>query len=160
MRLNRSYLRLGFSMIEVLTVMVIFGVVVTLALPKLVRLRDQGQLATAQNRFIRAVMAARQAAIQRGKHAYFKTSNSDIWVILDTTGINTDSVIITSKMNLGTEYGVSVTSPSGLTSIEYDPRGVSTQNTKQNFAFRHNTSGIVDSLCVSKLGNTIRDRCP
>lgn len=152
--------KLGFSLVELLVVVSIMGVLVTFSLPRLVRLRDQGQLASATTRFTRAVMAARQAAIQRGKHAYFKHSNNDVWVIVDTTGVNSDSVIVTSAINLSSSYGVTVVSPSGVTSIEYDPRGVSAQATKQVFAFQHTGSGLVDSLCVSKLGNTIRDRCP
>ncbi len=160
MRPIRRHSRLGFTMVEILTVMVIIGMLATFALPRLVHLRDQGQLSSATTRFTRAVMAARQAAIQRGKHAYFKHNNSSLWVIVDTTGINSDSVVITSTQNLSTLYGVSIVSPTGLTSIEYDPRGVSAQASKQVFAFRHTNSGLVDSLCVSKLGNTIRDRCP
>jgi prepilin-type N-terminal cleavage/methylation domain-containing protein len=160
MRPSRRQSKLGFTMVEILTAMVIVGMLATFALPRLVRLRDQGQVASATTRFTRAVMAARQAAIQRGKHAYFKHNNSSIWVIVDTTGINSDSVVITATQNLATLYGVSVVSPSGLTSIEYDPRGVSAQASKQVFAFKHTNSGLVDSLCISKLGNTIRDRCP
>jgi len=147
-------------MIELLVVVSIIGVLVTFSLPRLVKLRDQGQLASATTRVTRAVMAARQAAIQRGKHAYFKHNNSSIWVIVDTTGINTDSVVVTGALDLNSLYGVRIVSPTGLTSIEYDPRGVSAQATKQVFAFVHTNSGMVDSLCVSKLGNTIRDRCP
>lgn len=150
----------GFSLIELLVVVSIIGVLVTFSLPRLVRLRDQGQLASATTRFTRAVMAARQSAIQRGKHAYFKHNNNNLWVIVDTTGVNSDSVIVTAAIDLSTSYGVTVVSPSGLTSIEYDPRGVSAQTTKQVFAFKHTSSGLVDSLCVSKLGNTVRDRCP
>ena len=157
---TRSSHKPGFSLIELLVVISIIGVLVTFSLPRLVKLRDQGQLASATTRFTRAVMAARQAAIQRGKHAYFKHNNNYVWVIVDTTGINTDSVIVTGALDLNSLYGVRVVSPTGLTSIEYDPRGVSAQATKQVFAFVHTNSGMVDSLCVSKLGNTIRDRCP
>ena len=56
-------------------------------------------------------------------------------------------------------YSVQVTAPAGLVSIEYDPRGVSTQVAQQVFVFEH-SGGRRDSLCVSRLGNTIRQRCP
>lgn len=147
-------------MVEVLTVIVIIALLSVFALPRLARLRYQGQLSSATTRFTRAVMAARQVAIQRGKHSYFKHRNSTVWVIVDTTGVNSDSVVITSVQDLNDLYGVTVMSPTGLTSIEYDPRGVSAQASKQVFAFKHTISGLVDSLCVSRLGNTIRDRCP
>jgi len=160
MRSRKPPTKLGFSLVELLTVMVIIGVLATVSLPRLGKLRDQGQLAGATTRFTRAVMAARQSAIQRGKHAYFKHNANNIWVTVDTTGTNADSVVVTPALNLSTSYGVTIVSPTGLTSIEYDPRGVSAQASKQVFAFKHTTSGMVDSLCVSKLGNTIRDRCP
>jgi len=160
MRPRRTHLKSAFSLVEILTVIVIIGVLSAVSLPRLSKLRNQGQLAGATTRFTRALMAARQSAIQRGKHAYFRHSSNNIWVIVDTTGTNADSVIITPVLNLSTEYGVTVVAPSGLTSIEYDPRGVSAQASKQVFAFEHTASGMVDSLCVSKLGNTIRDRCP
>ena len=52
------------------------------------------------------------------------------------------------------------TSPTGETSIRYDPRGIATQSAKTTFIFTHTTTDMLDSLCVSKLGNTIRARCP
>jgi prepilin-type N-terminal cleavage/methylation domain-containing protein len=156
---SRRFARFGYSLIELLTVISIIGVLATFSLPKLGKLRDKAKVQNATSRFTRSVMAARQAAIQRGKRAYFKTNGNSIWVTVDTTGANTDSVVVTKALNLSTEYGVTV-SPAGLISIEYDPRGVSTQATKQVFEFRHTGSGYIDSLCVSRLGNTIRERCP
>ena len=64
-----------------------------------------------------------------------------------------------SPVSLQDLYGVEITEPSGLASIGYDPRGMSTQASKQIFRFKHR-SNRVDSLCVSKLGNTIRTNCP
>lgn len=158
--MQRRRPRMAYTLVELLMVVAIIGTLLAISLPRFGTIRDQGQMASAMTRFTRAVMAARQASIQRGKTAYFKTSNNAVWVTLDTTGNNTDSVIVTSRLNLNTLYGVQVFEPSGLTTIAYDPRGVSTQATKQVFRFRHIGSGRVDSLCVSRLGNTIREKCP
>lgn len=159
MRLPRLASRHAYTLAEVLIVIAIVGILTAVTLPRYGRIRDQGQMSSAMTRFTRAVMAARQSAIQRGKPAYFKTSDSRIWVTLDTTGNNTDSVVVTAAINLADMYGVTVTDPTGLVSIAYDPRGVSTQASKRVFHFRH-TGGRQDSLCVSRLGNTIRERCP
>ncbi|MGH8638990.1 MAG: GspH/FimT family pseudopilin [Burkholderiales bacterium] len=150
--------RSGFSFIELLMVISIVGLLAAVSLPRLAKLKDQGELATATSRFTRAVMAARQAAIQRGKPSYFKHSGNGIWVIVDTTGNNTDSILITSRLDMKTLHNVDIT-PASLTEIQYDPRGVSSQATKQVFHFKHR-SGMRDSLCISKLGNTIREKCP
>jgi Tfp pilus assembly protein FimT len=137
--------------------MVIIGIVSAITLPRLGQLRDRSELSSAMTRFTRGVMAARQAAIQRGKRSFFRHKGNKIWVIVDTTA--TDSVIVVSPVSLMDLYGVEVTAPSGLASIGYDPRGMSTQSSKQVFRFKHR-SNRMDSLCVSKLGNTIRTSCP
>jgi Tfp pilus assembly protein FimT len=139
--------------------MVTVGIVMAVAAPRLSRLKDQGEMSSAMTRFTRAVMAARQSAIQRGKNAYFKHNNNSIWVIVDTTGTLADSLVVTAAQDLNALHHVEILAPSGLTSIVYDPRGVSSQASKQVFHFKHRNN-MQDSLCISKLGNTIREKCP
>lgn len=159
MRLRRPTKKAGYSLAEVLIAISIIAILTAISVPRFAKAKNQAQLTGAMTRFTRAVMAARQSAIQRGKNAYFKQSGNKFWVLVDTTGTLSDSVVITPPYDLAVEYGVSVTSPSNV-SIRYDPRGVATQTTKQVFAFKHTVSGTVDSLCVSRLGNTIREKCP
>lgn len=149
-------LHAGFTLAEILIVIAIVGIMASISLPRLGKLRDKSELSAAMSRFTRGVMAARQAAIQRGKRSFFRHRNNSIWVIVDTTA--TDSVIVVSPTSLLDLYGVQVTEPSGLASIGYDPRGVSMQPSQQVFRFKHR-SNITDSLCVSRLGNTIRTKC-
>jgi prepilin-type N-terminal cleavage/methylation domain-containing protein len=159
MRLPRLASRNAYTLAELLITISIVGILMAITLPRYGKIRDQGQMASAMTRFTRAIMAARQSAIQRGKPAYFKTDASHIWVTIDTTGNNTDSVIVTKAISLTDMYSVEVIAPAGLVSIGYDPRGVSTQVSQQVFHFLH-SGGRRDSLCVSRLGNTIRERCP
>jgi prepilin-type N-terminal cleavage/methylation domain-containing protein len=149
--------RRGFSLAELLIGVSIMGIIAAIGVPRLSRLRDQGELSSATTRMTRALMAARQAAIQRGRRAYFRHQNNIVWVIVDTTG--NDSVIVSRPFNIKTSHNVEITAPTGLTTIEYDPRGVSTQASKQVFHFQHRNN-LRDSLCISRLGNTIREKCP
>jgi prepilin-type N-terminal cleavage/methylation domain-containing protein len=158
--LRRIKRKSGYTLIEMLMVVAIIGILGSVSLPRLSAMRNKARVNAAMTQFHRAVIAARQAAIQRGKRSFFKTNNSSIWVTVDTTGENTDSVVVISTLDLRTDNQVSVTSPTGLTVIEFDPRGVSTQTAKKSFLFNHTPTNTIDSLCVSKLGNTIREKCP
>ena len=158
---NRLQLRrLGYSLIELLVVVTIVGVLAGVSLPRFGRMRAQSQLNAALSHFQRLVMTARQTAIQRGKPAYFKTNGTMLWVTLDTTGNNTDSVVVVRALSLPSAYNVTIESPTGVTEVRYDPRGLATSSAKTVFKFKHTTSSTIDSLCVSKLGNTIREKCP
>ncbi|HXK39822.1 MAG TPA: prepilin-type N-terminal cleavage/methylation domain-containing protein, partial [Candidatus Paceibacterota bacterium] len=111
MRLPKLASRKAYTLAEILITISIIGILMMITLPRYGKIRDQGQMASAMTRFTRAVMAARQSAIQRGKPSYFKHDDSHIWVTLDTTGNNTDSVIVTSAIDLSSQYNVRVTEP-------------------------------------------------
>jgi prepilin-type N-terminal cleavage/methylation domain-containing protein len=160
MRPGRLHPKFGYTLAELLIVVAIMGIVTAISVPRLGKIRDQAQLQGATTRFTRAVFAARQAAIQRGKHAFFKHESNAIMVYVDTVGDGSQSIIITPSLDLTTQYGVTVESPSGTTLIEYDPRGIAAQAAKKVFKFKHTASARQDSLCISKLGNTIREKCP
>jgi prepilin-type N-terminal cleavage/methylation domain-containing protein len=151
-------IRAGFTLAELLVVVVITGVLATVSLPRFARMRNVAQLNAATSQFTRSIMSAREAAIRRGRRSYFRSKDNLVWVIVDTVG--NDSVIVATPYSLTTGYGVQLVSPVNLSTIEYDPRGVARSSTKMIFAFKHLPSGKVDSLCVSKLGNLIQDRCP
>lgn len=151
--------RAAFSMIEILVVIAIIGILSAVALPSLTRARYRAELASATNRFSRTVGVARQAAIMRGKPSYFKHRGGNVWVMVDTGGAVGDSVIIVPAFRLDSTYNMVAITPADPAIIAFDPRGVSTQPSQKVFRFKH-PSGLQDSLCVSKLGNSIRTVCP
>ena len=151
--------RPAFSMVEILIVIAIIGILSAVALPSFTRARARAELASATNRFSRTVGVARQAAIMRGGRSFFKYEDGTAWVVVDTGGGPTDSVVIVAAFRLDSAYSLSAITPTDLAVIEFDPRGVSTQPSQKVFHFEHAT-GLQDSLCVSKLGNSIRTVCP
>ena len=151
--------RPAFSMIEVLIVIAIVGILSAVALPSMSKARSRAELTAATNRFSRTVGVARQAAIMRGKPSYFKFRDGTAWVMVDTGGAPADSVVVIAAFRLDSTYNLTAITPSTPAIIEFDPRGVSTQPSQKVFHFVHPT-GIQDSLCVSKLGNSIRTVCP
>ena len=151
--------RFGFSMVELLIVVVVIGIIVSMSMPSLSRARSRAALSSATARFARTVAVARQAAILRGKRSHFKMTDGLLWVTVDTGATAADSLVIVPPFRLDSSYELSAITPAGVTSIEFDPRGVSTQASQSVFRFIH-PSGLKDSLCVSKLGNSIRTVCP
>lgn len=152
--------RSGFTLAELMIVTSIVGVLTGIALPKLATIRERASLSSATTRFTRGLMAARQAAIFRGAPASFRVNGSVYWVALDTTGTGVDSLVVTPALDLQSTYDVVVTSAEALTTIRFDPRGIAVQPAERVFTFRHTASGAVTTICVSRLGNTIRERCP
>jgi prepilin-type N-terminal cleavage/methylation domain-containing protein len=149
----------GFSLIELLIVVVVIGIMVSMAMPALGRARVRASLSSATARFSRTVGVARQAAILRGKRSHFRMTDGVVWVTVDTGSTPADSLVIVTAFPLDSTYGLAAITPAGVSSIEFDPRGVSTQPSRSVFRFVHPT-GAKDSLCVSKLGNSIRTVCP
>ena len=151
--------RPAFSMVEIMIVIAVIGILSAVALPSFTRARARAELTSATNRFQRTVGVARQAAIMRGRRSYFKYENGSAWVMVDTGGTAADSVVIVPAFRLDSAYNLFAITPVDLAVIEFDPRGVSTQPSQKVFHFEHPT-GLEDSLCVSKLGNSIRTVCP
>ena len=151
--------RSGFSLVELMIVVIVMGIMVSMAMPALSRARSRAALSSATARFARTVGVARQAAILRGKRSHFKMTDGVLWVTVDTGATAADSLVIVQPFRLDSTYGLAAITPGGVTSIEFDPRGVSTQASQSVYRFVH-PSGLKDSLCVSKLGNSIRTVCP
>ena len=151
--------RPAFSMIEILLVIAVVGILSAVALPSMSKARSRAELTSATNRFMRTVGVARQAAIMRGKRSYFKYDSGMVWVMVDTGGTANDSVVVVPAFRLDSAYNLTAITPQSPSNIEFDPRGVSTQPSQKVYHFVHPT-GIQDSLCVSKLGNSIRTVCP
>lgn len=157
-RVNRRRLRVrrGFSLIEMLVVLIVSGLVLKMALPRFAAMRDRMALRAAKQQISAYLVTARAIAIRRAKVSTFKVKNNTIWATT-TSSTGTDSTI-TGTVPLLTARGVTV-SRQGIgasDSIRFDPRGFALLNNARTYVLTRNS--LKDSICISRLGLIAR-RC-
>jgi type II secretion system protein H len=90
--INNTKRTLGFTIIELMVVMVIVGLVVTMAMPSFTSLNQGSQLTATSNELIGAFNRARNEAIRRGQAVTVSAESNDwqkgykIWVDLNLNG--------------------------------------------------------------------------
>lgn len=151
-----SKARAGYTFIEMMTVMVIFGVVTGLSIPRL-----QGATAAAGMRSARLQVSsylaqARALSLQRGRETRFIRTGNAIRVVVDSSGTY---VTYARSHDLYGEHRTSLSS-SGITAdtIRFDARGfsVGASGLRKIYLTR---AGQSDSVCVTKLGKVIQSGC-
>lgn len=151
--------RRGFTVAEMIIVLVIAGLLMAITLPKLSRTYDGTGVRAAKARLSSFIIVARAAAIRRGQTAEFRLNGNVMQVLVDSSGTfvsvrdsvslyNTDKVTITAR-------GVT-----GVDSILFNSRGfasnLSPSTSPRIYVITRGNSS--DSLCVSMLGLVAR-RC-
>jgi prepilin-type N-terminal cleavage/methylation domain-containing protein len=143
--------RKGFTLIEIIAVMVIMGFVLMLALPKYGNLNDRNQMRSAKDGLAARISAARAAAVASGKPSTFSLRADTMKVTLNSGG-----VILTkgADVNLMKQFGVTMLSPNA--DIVFDGRGMANG---ASLVLKFKRGNLIDSLCVSKLGLINRHGC-
>ena len=141
----------GFTLIEIIMVMVIMGIVMMMALPKYGNMNDRNQMRSAKDGLAARISAARAAAVASGKPSTFAVIGDTMRVTLTSNGVTTTKG---ADVNLYKQFGVSMTS--GGATIVFDGRGMANQTALK---FKFTRGSISDSLCVSKLGLINRHGC-
>ncbi|GAC1655385.1 MAG: hypothetical protein NVS4B3_20070 [Gemmatimonadaceae bacterium] len=147
--------RRGFTLIEIMMVVVLMAIMMAIAFPKLQSLNRSTDVRSAAQQLATSVSAARGAAIRRGRHAYFNQSGSQIWVTVDGQSSVPDTTLLPA--DLSAVYGVTIVSPA-TTTIDFDPRGIGNKtNTSATWiTYMLSKGSATDSVCVSKLGDVRR----
>jgi len=152
----------GFTLFELMIIVVITGLLATLALPKFVVVRDRQNIAGARARIESAIATARAAAIHKGRLSIFLVSGNTmaVWTQNPTTGFWQQQV---SAMNLSAVYpGVQVQiGGPGLNYVYYEPRGMTWSLAKppSTLVFRLVGQTRRDSVCVSRQGQILPRGC-
>lgn len=143
--------RKGFTLIEIITVLVIMGIVMMMALPKYGNMNNRNQMRSAKDGLAARISAARAAAVASGKPSTFAIIGDTMRVTLTSNGVATKKG---ADINLYRQFGVSMTS--GNATVVFDGRGMANQTALK---FKFTRGPISDSLCVSKLGLINRHGC-
>jgi len=145
----------GFSLVELLIVVVIIGIIVSVGLPRFRATQLQSDVRSARTAVIQAYLQARAAAVGSGRTTRLRSNGTSVWItgsprLMPAAGSTMDTV--GQITNLFQRYGVAGSASPGTT-VTIDPRGFNTSGTVQ---FRVTKSGRTDSVVVSGFGQVIK----
>src|ERR1051325_289226 len=126
---SRRSARRGFSLPEMLMVMVIAAISMRIALPKIAGMRDKSNLRTAKQAVMAEIANARAAAIRRSAVATFNLAGDSVYA---TTTISGTTANVRKPIRIDRTWNVTVrVSPGGgaTDNIAFDPRGFATNLT-------------------------------
>jgi prepilin-type N-terminal cleavage/methylation domain-containing protein len=134
--------RRGFSLLELIVVIMIAGIVVALALPRFTKARDAAAVHAAVGELGALYAAARQEAIAR---------RAAVAVRIDTAGRAVELRVADARLvrrALGEIYGVGL--GTNRDSTVYDPRGIGFGLSNVTIVVRRGS--VVHTLTMSRLG--------
>ena len=144
--------RLGFTAVELITVMIIMGIVATIALPKFAETVRSSKVRSARNEIVSYFMRAHAVAIQRGQRTHVRIAGDRMSVVTEANGV--DQTVLASDLYEG--HGVSIYSTQN--EFTYDPRGFA-----QNIPGAGRVVVTRDSrslpVCVTGLGKAYLNGC-
>jgi prepilin-type N-terminal cleavage/methylation domain-containing protein len=146
---NTDNRRSGFTMLELLVVLILIAVLTGLALPKLTTAAQKSNIRSTRMELASLVTRARAAAIQRGcvDSLHISTSTATAWVTAcQVSGTGRDTVGPVD--NLGKRFGVTLSA--SKTDYGYDPRGILVGFSGGSIAITGN--GFSDSVVINNVG--------
>jgi prepilin-type N-terminal cleavage/methylation domain-containing protein len=151
MRRTRS----AFTTIELMIAIVIVGIMVTMASPRIGKINKKSDLRSARDYVASYVATARHVAIQRSTPARMARTGNQLWIETVAPGATT---LVRDTIDLYALYGVNVTSTT--TQIRFDPRGFSPNpSTSQRKFVLKLGADLRDSVCVTGLGVIMKKGC-
>ncbi len=147
--------RAGFTLIEILMVIVLVGIMMTVAIPYLRTSSTKTNVRGAADTIARLYSTARATSIQRGKIAWLvlnQTATTVMVVAKQVTGTGVDTIV--KPENLNTRYSVTFTDSND--SLVFTPRGVGANLTPTTVIITSTAQGIVDTVVIYPTGKIQR----
>jgi prepilin-type N-terminal cleavage/methylation domain-containing protein len=149
--------RLGYTLAEMMIVVVIVGGLTLFALPRFSGLTERNSLAAARQEVIAAIATARAAAIQKGSSATVRIKADSVSVtVVNAGGVGTTTLI--PARSLDALYGVEMVPRSQAdTAITFDMRGFAKLSGSP--AIRFGKGSRRDSVCLTIAGQIMPRGC-
>lgn len=139
-------------MAEMVVVLVISGIMLSIALPRFAGMRDRMSLRSAKQEFIAYVMASRAAAIRQSQPSQFHISNNRVWAMVQQPNGTTTSVSQTLRTFRTRNVTLSMNGDfTPNDSIVYDARGIAVYPGRRDM-FILTLNNLQDTVCVSRAG--------
>jgi prepilin-type N-terminal cleavage/methylation domain-containing protein len=146
--------RTGFTIMEMVIVVVLIGLIAAIGFPKIRQSLDKANVRSARAAVGTLAATARAAAIQRGCPGviHFVATNATVWV---TTSCAAKLDTVSGVQQMGTRFKVTMVATRD--SVRYDPRGLSLDNLASNtvITFTGSVGSNVDSTVINPLGKVV-----
>lgn len=158
-RAGRTVLRSrqGYTLTEMLIVVVMVGMLTMISLPKFSGLVERNKLTAAREEITAALATARSAAVQKGRTATVVFSGNRMWVTVVTSNAGTTTTVVPVK-SLMTLYSVSIVA-SPDTSVTFDMRGFANPRLATKGKFVLTKGARRDSVCITTAGQIMPRGC-
>lgn len=141
----------GFTMLELMVVVILIAVLTTLALPKLTTAAQKANIRSTRVELASMVNRARAAAIQRGCVDSLHLNSASAWVTACKVSAATGRDTVGPVDQIGNRFGVTL---GGKTDFGFDPRGllVGFSGGTITIAGSGGNAGFSDSVVINNVG--------
>ncbi len=144
--------RFGFTVVELVTVIVIMGILTVIATPKFAETVRHSKVRSARNEVVAYFTRARAVAIQRGQRTDVRVAGTRMSVVTVANGVEQTVV----QGDLYEQHGVALYTSQGQ--FSYDPRGF-TANMAGAGRLMVTRDGWTLPVCISRLGKAYLNGC-
>jgi len=144
--------RHGFSLIEMLIVMVVIGLASLIALPKMNAAFTHSNIISAKSKLASLYSIARSTAVSSGQTAILRVNGNQVYVYARPrlkAGAGTVDTI-TTPTNLSTQFGVTLSG--GVDSVRISPNGLGLDSA----VIILTKSSWLDTVIISRYGRVLK----
>ncbi len=146
--------RRGFSMIELMVVIVMVGIMMLIGYPKIQSQLGRSELRAAASRVSAVYAQGRANAIQTGRTTTLNMGSNALWLTVDAGGtLDTVGVV----QYLDSLYKTTLTVSSGVTSLDIDARGIINPPLAADVELTVARDGYDKTITITRYGRIVKE---